>query len=249
MPVPRHSDIWNIFDKTHTAACLAAAAWYLTNQKQGERPGAAARIGFWELPDRLDHAAPVSTCHGPPGPEQLERGLWEVDETYLSIKDRKNPATPAERKSSTTKVLMVMAVEMVEPKGFGRIRLRRIDRDAATHVIPFVQEVVEPGAQVRTVVRRHTALWETGLHPPRTVMLGSGACPCLHGGSAPGRLTGTALGAGNTYGSCTSQTDLDAYLDEFVFRFNRRVSGTRDAVFTACCSKRWFTPPMALGMS
>ena len=40
----------------------------------------------------------------------------------------------AGRKSSTTKVLMVMAVEIVEPKGFGRIRLRRIDRDAATHV-------------------------------------------------------------------------------------------------------------------
>ena len=34
---------------------------------------------------------------------------------------------------------------------------------------------------------------------------------------------------------------LDAYLDEFVFRFNRRTSSSRGMLFYRCCSKRWIT--------
>ena len=60
------------------------------------------------------------TCrHGPPGRDKL-KGLWRWDETYLSITDPQESRHPAGRKSSTTKVLMVMAVEIVEPvKGLG----------------------------------------------------------------------------------------------------------------------------------
>ena len=82
-----------IFDKTRTPLRVwLAAAWYLTNQKQGVSALGCSAYWVWELPDRLDHAAPVSTCHGPPGRDKL-KGLVEVDETYLSITDRKNPAT------------------------------------------------------------------------------------------------------------------------------------------------------------
>src|SRR6185369_8398169 len=47
-------------------------------------------------------------------------------------------------------IQVVLAVEVIEPRGFGRIRLRRIDRDTQDIVVGFVQEVVEPGARVRT---------------------------------------------------------------------------------------------------
>ena len=40
---------------------------------------------------------------------------------------------------------------------------------------------------------------------------------------------------------------LDAYLDEFVFRFNRRTSSSRGMLFTACCSKAVVTPPVTYG--
>jgi hypothetical protein len=53
-------------------------------------------------------------------------GEVEVDETYLSISDRKNPISPVGRKSNTSKVLVAIAVEMLHPKGFGRIRIRQI---------------------------------------------------------------------------------------------------------------------------
>ena len=128
-----------IFGKTRTPLRVwLAAAWYLTNQKQGVSALGLQRVlglGSYQTAWTMLHRFRRAMVR--PGRDKL-KGLVEVDETYLSITDRKNPATPAGRKSSTTKVLMVMAVEIVEPKGFGRIRLRRIDRDAATHVIPFV---------------------------------------------------------------------------------------------------------------
>ena len=42
------------------------------------------------------------------------------------------------------------AVEMLQPRGFGRIRLRRIEGDSGAQVVPFVEASIEPGAQVRT---------------------------------------------------------------------------------------------------
>jgi hypothetical protein len=65
----------------------------------------------------------------------------EVDETYLSISDRAAPLPENQRKrrkNRTHQVLVVMAVELLQPKGFGRIRLRRIDNDSAEQVVPFV---------------------------------------------------------------------------------------------------------------
>ena len=139
-----------IFDKTRTPLRVwLAAAWYLTNQKQGVSALGLQRVlglgsyqTAWTMLHRLRHAMVR------PGREQL-KGFVEVDETYLAITDRQAPISAKGRKSNTSKVLVVMAVEMLEPKGFGRIRLRRIADGSAPCVIPFVQEVIEPGAQVR----------------------------------------------------------------------------------------------------
>ncbi len=46
-------------------------------------------------------------------------------------------------------ILVLMAVEMLGPKDFGRIRRRRNANGAAVCAVPFVQEVIELGAQVR----------------------------------------------------------------------------------------------------
>jgi hypothetical protein len=69
----------------------------------------------------------------------ITHGQVEVDETYLAITDREAPISPEKRKSNTSKVLVAVAVEMLQPKGFGRIRLQRIDNDSDACVVPFVQ--------------------------------------------------------------------------------------------------------------
>lgn len=63
---------------------------------------------------------------------------------------RKQPISPEGRKNNTSKVLIVLAVEIPQPKGFGRIRLRRIDKDSEEFVVPFVQACIETGSTLKT---------------------------------------------------------------------------------------------------
>src|SRR5450755_1736675 len=68
----------------------------------------------------------------------------------------------------------VIAVDMLQPMGFGRIRLRRIENDSDACAITFVQASVEPGARVRTDgSAAYRCLSELGYDHQRTVMLGS----------------------------------------------------------------------------
>ena len=206
-----------IFDKTRTPLRVwLAAAWYLTNQKQGVSALGLQRVlglGSYQTAWTMLHRFRRAMVR--PGRDKL-KGLVEVDETYLSITDRKKPITPVGRKSSTTKVLVAMAVEVVEPKGFGRIRLRRIARDSASYVVPFVQEVVEPGTHVRTDgSAAYRALEELGYTHQRTVMLGSGvpAHVSMAGVHRVASLVQRWV-LGTHHGSVQPE-HLDAYLDEF----------------------------------
>lgn len=235
-----------IFDKTRTPLRVwLAAAWYLTNQKQGVSALGLQRVlglgsyqTAWTMLHRLRRAMVR------PGREQL-RGLVEVDETYLSITDRQAPISAKGRKSSTSKVLAVIAVEMLEPKGFGRIRLRRVANDSAACVIPFVQEVIEPGAQVRTDgSAAYRSLTELGFTHQRTVMLGSEvpAHVSMAGVHRVAALVQRWI-LGTHHGSVQPE-HLDAYLDEFVFRFNRRTSSSRGMLFYRLLQQAVVTAPV-----
>jgi ISXO2-like transposase domain len=93
--------------------------------------------------------------------------------------------------------------------------------------VPFVQEAVEPGAQVHTdgsAAYRSPAL---GYHLEQTVMLRSDLpahvpMPGVHRVAA--LIQGWILG---THHGAVQPEHLDEYLDEFVFRFNRRTSRFR----------------------
>src|SRR5678816_781986 len=164
-----------IFDKTRTPLRVwLAAAWYLTNQKQGVSALGLQRVlglGSYQTAWTMLHR--FRRAMGRPERERL-KGSVEVDETYLAITDRDAPISPVKRKSGTGKVLVVLAVEMLQPKGFGRIRLRRIENDSDECVVPFVQESIEPGAQVRTDgSAAYRSLSKLGYDHQRTVMLGS----------------------------------------------------------------------------
>jgi hypothetical protein len=84
-----------------------------------------------------------------PGRDLLS-GLVEVDETVIAIGDKARPPDAKGRKPHTTQTLVVIGVEMLRPKGFGHICLRRISDNSERQVIPFVKDVIQAGATVHT---------------------------------------------------------------------------------------------------
>jgi transposase-like protein len=235
-----------IFDKTRTPLRVwLAAAWYLTNQKQGVSALGLQRVlglGSYETAWTMLHRFRRAMVR--PDRERL-KGQVEVDETYLAITDREEPISPVGRKSNTSKVLIVIAVEMLQPKGFGRIRLRRIRDDSKECVVPFVQESIEPGAQVRTDgSAAYRSLSKLGYDHARTVMLGSDvpAHVSMAGVHRVASLVKRWI-LGTHHGSVQPE-HLDAYLDEFVFRFNRRTSGSRGMLFYRLLQQAVVTDPV-----
>ena len=188
-----------IFEKTRTPLRVwLAGAWYVTNQKLGVSALGLQRVlglGSYQTAWTMLHRFRRAMVR--PERDKLH-GLVEVDETYLAITDRQSPTTAKGRKSNTTKVVVVMAVEIHEPKGFGRIRLQRVRDDSAVSVIPFVQEVVDSGATVRTDGAEGAGIWARAQRHARCGRSGSR----LHARRSPGGLIGEAVDSRNASRVC-----------------------------------------------
>ena len=235
-----------IFDKTRTPLKVwLGAAWYVTNQKQGVSALGLQRVlglnsyqTAWAMLHRLRRAMVR------PGREQLKDNV-EVDETYIAITERGKPRSKVGRKSHTNKTLVAVAVETLEPKGFGRIRLKRIPADSEQYMLPFVRAVVTPGSRVHTDgSAAYRSLPEKGYVHKRHVMTGSNAAahasmPAVHRVASLVKrwLLGTHHGA-------VQPDQLDYYLDEFVFRFNRRTSRSRGMLFYRLLEQAVQTEPV-----
>ncbi|WP_211704287.1 IS1595 family transposase, partial [Paraburkholderia aspalathi] len=164
-----------IFEKTRTPLKVwLAAAWYMTSQKHGVSALGLQRVlglgsyqTAWAMLHRFRRAMVRS------GRERLA-GTVEIDEVYLAIHDRRATQSSAGRKSNTTKALIAVAVEILEPKGFGRIRLQPIADDTSACVLPFVRETVEPGSLLHTDGSSiYHCLSEEGYQHKRIVMSGA----------------------------------------------------------------------------
>lgn len=235
-----------IFEKTRTPLRVwLAAAWYVTNQKSGVSALGLQRVlglGSYQTAWTMLHRFRRAMVR--PDREKLH-GLVEVDETYLAIKDKQATTPKKTRKSHTNRILVVIAVETHEPKGFGRIRLQRLKDDSAASVIPFVTECLDGTAVVRSDgSAAYLSLQDLGYTHERRVMLGAQdpahvSMPGVHRVAALLKrwLLGTHQGA-------VQPDQLDFYLDEFVFRFNRRSSGSRGMLFYRLMEQAVRTPPV-----
>jgi hypothetical protein len=121
---------------------------------------------------------------------------------------------------------------VLEPKGFGRIRLQRIRAASEPNVIPFVCAAVEPGAHIHTDgSAAYRDLPDAGYQHAATVMFRArkpahATLPGVH--RVASLLKRWLLG---THHGAVQPGQLDSYLDEFVFRFNRRTSRSRGLLF------------------
>ncbi len=79
-----------------------------------------------------------------PGRDRL-CGRIEVDETYIG-----GSSIGKRGRGSEGKEIVVIAVEVLSPKRFGRVRMRRIPDVSGTSLMPFVCDVAEKGSTILT---------------------------------------------------------------------------------------------------
>ena len=137
----------------------------------------------------------------------------------------------------------MIAVEVLPPKGFGRIRMRRVPDVSGDSLVPFICDVVEPGSEIQTDGwSGYNRLAKHRYTHSRTVLSHSGdqahvAMPGMHRIAALLKrwLLGIHQGA-------VSGKHLQYYLDEYTFRFNRRTSRSRGMLFYRLMQQAVATP-------
>src|SRR3954466_11679979 len=142
-------------------------------------------------------------------------GLVEVDETSLPFRAKGEPARPG--RSHEGRLLVAGAVE-IRGKGPGRIRLAVIDDYSAVALGAFVAAVIAAGGTVVSGGWPGYRRLKDVKHEPKVVgdVPAHLVLPWVH------RVFANAKrGALGVYHGLRPK-HLQAYLDEFVFRFNRR---------------------------
>lgn len=168
------------------------------------------------------------------------RGTIEVDESFIG-----GVEVGVRGRLSKTKAKVIIAVERRGARNAaGRVRMRRIPDFKSDTLVGFVQETCEPGSTIITDgLSAYRRLRQLGYyHEPHSIK-GSGkqaheVMPAVHRVSAEVKrwLLGTHQGA-------VSLMQLDYYLDEFCFRFNRRYSNHRGRLFYTLVVNAARTPP------
>lgn len=202
------------------------ALWCVVSQKHGVSAlGLSRALGInrqktgWQILGKIRSAMVRS------GRERLQ-GIVEVDEVFLG------GVKPGKRgRGAIGKVLVLVAVEDKEKAGIGRIRITVISDASAESLRRAIAAMVEPGSTVRTdewggytskamdgyqhlVMKKHLA------------ELGEDPTPLVH--RIASLLKRWLLG---THQGGVQETHLLSYLEEFVFRFNRRTSRSRGKLF------------------
>ena len=144
-------------------------------------------------------------------------GLVEVDETSLSFRTKDDPVAAKPGRSHEGKLLIAGAVEIVG-KGPGRVRLTVIGDYSAATLNVFVAGNVAAGSTVVSDGWSGYATLTDVKHDPRVIGDAPAhlVLPWIHRVFANAKRW--ALGV---YHGLRRQ-HLQTYLDEFVFRFNRR---------------------------
>jgi transposase-like protein len=218
------------------------AIWYVTSQKFGGNALGLKRVlglgsyqTAWSWLHKMRRAMVRS------GRDKLN-GIVEVDETLVGGEDKGGKrGRGAERKS-----IVVIALEIHKPIGYGRVRMKHVSDFSSESLIPFVRDAVQRGSEVHTdswggynelegLGYTHQKINVAATGDPAHVLM-----PGVHRVSSLLKrwLLGTHQGA-------VSGKHLDYYLDEYSFRFNRRNSNARGMLFYRLLQQAVATDPFS----
>jgi len=229
-----------IFDKTRTPLTVwFETAWLMTTAKNGlsaktlNRTLGTSYGTAWSLLHRYRIAMVRSER------EKLS-GFVEIDESLVGGVDH-----GGKRGRGSDKAIVVIAVEIKEPKGYGRIRMRHIPKASGNSLVPFVCDVVSSGATIQTDGwNGYNDLQQKGYVHQKKIISASDdpahvSMPSVH--RIASLLKRWILG---THQGAVRVEHLQSYLEEFTFRFNRRTSQSCGLVFRRLLEQAVVTDPI-----
>ncbi len=218
------------------------AMWFVTSQKDG-----ASALGLQQILGLKSYQTSWTWLHklrsAMVRPERdLLRGRIEVDETYVGGLN-----TGGKRgRGSEAKQIVLIAVELRSPRGFGRIRMQQVDDVSGKSLVGFVRDVTEKGSTIQTDGwTGYNGLTKAGYTHEKTVISSSGDPAHV---SMPGVHRVASLMKRwlmSTHQGSISQKHLGYYLDEYTFRFNRRSSKSRGLLFYRLVEQAAHPPPLS----
>jgi len=223
-----------------------AAMWFVCSQKTGASALGLKRVlglgsyktaWTWMHKLRRTMVRPDRDRLGGPGV------AVELDQTFVGGR-----SGVGKRSRYANKAEVVIAVERLKPKGFGRVRMRRIGKDRKLEVFAFAKDSIAPGSIVYTDGDQlyKDLPSEIGVTHER-VVVSSAVDPAhivLPGVHRVASLLDRWLAGTLHYGQ--SMAHIDYYLDEFTFRFNRRTSRSRGLLFYRLLQQAANTDPHPL---
>lgn len=209
------------------------ACWHITSTKVGVSALSLERLmgidyaTAWSMLHKLRAAMDRS------GRDRLT-GEVEVDETYVGGRE----VGDNRGRSRGKKQVVIVACERETPTAMGRIRLGRLPDASGLSLRRFIEESIEPGTVVVTDAWpgypvAFELLAAGGLHYTHkavnlSVTTDAANIDLPHVHRVAALLKRWLLG---THQGSVELQHLDAYLDEYVFRFNRRRSNNRGLLF------------------
>ena len=152
-------------------------------------------------------------------------GLVEIDETSLPFRTKNDPAGGGPGRSHDGKLLVVGGIEVGDGNKPGRLRLAALTDYGAGSLNAFIARNIAPASTAKTDGWAGYAGVPVNQHDPHVIgaMAAHLVLPWIHQmfSNLKGWARGVYHGLRRKY--------LQTYLDEFVFRFNRR--RTRHATF------------------
>jgi len=214
--------------------------WFVTSQKHGASALGIQRVlGLGSYQTAWTWLHKLRRAMVRPERSRLHDSV-EVDETYVGGTEKGvKRGRGAERKE-----IVVIAVEVHEPKGFGRVRMRRIPDASGASLVPFVRDVVERDSEILTDGwLGYNGLIKHGYKHKKTVLSDSGD-PAHVAMPGPHRIASLLKRwLLSTHQGAIGSNHLDYYLDEFTFRFNRRTSRSRGLLFYRLMQQSVATAP------
>lgn len=215
------------------------AMWWMTNQKTGlSGLGLQGLLGLGSYRTAWMMLHKLRSAMVRPGRDRLS-GTVEVDESYVGGLEEGVRGRQTEKKS----IIVVAAQE--DGSGIGRIRMSQVDDASAASLHGFVNTAVEPGSTIRTDDwTGYQGLETKGYRHKVTPIKRSGKqahelLPRVH--KVISLFKRWMLG---THQGAISHEHLTSYLNEFVFRFNRRTSAHRGKLFLRLAQQAVLVEPI-----